>query len=178
MIETGKTDDFLALYYYLVANYMSHETHCNGELPLRETPDDKNKSVINVQPHDHSNAGFHFMTRSMLIYEDDTSIHLLRGIPSWWLVQTQKSIDVKQAPTTSGPISFAVSRIGDKLEALMNLPERAPDKTIGVHLPLPSGSHLGQVEINGKPWTKFDSIGNVVSFSGLPGKVHLIVTVK
>ena len=123
-------------------------------------------------------AGFHFMTRSMLIYEDDKSIHLLRGIPSWWLAQAQKNIDVKRAPTTSGPISFTVSRVGDKLEARINLPERPPNKTIDVHLPLPSGSRLGQVEINGKPWTKFDSTKNVASFSGLAGNVRLLVTVK
>lgn len=82
MIEGGEVDKFLASYYYLVANHMSHGTHCSGEWPLPKTPDDKDKSVINVQPHDHSNAGFHFMTRSMLIYEDDKSIYLLRGIPA------------------------------------------------------------------------------------------------
>ena len=178
MVESGEIDKFLALYYYLVTNHMSHGTHCNGEWPLPKTPDDKRNSVINVQPHDHSNAGFHFMTRTMLIYEDDKSIHLLRAIPSWWLAQTQKSIEVKQAPTTSGPISFTLRRVADRLEALISLPERAPDKTIEVHLPLPSGSRLGQVEINGKPWTKYDLTKNVVSFSGLTGNVRLFVTVE
>jgi hypothetical protein len=114
----------------------------------------------------------------MLIYEDDKSIHLLRGIPSWWLAQGQKNISVERAPTTSGPISFTVSRVGDRLEILMNLPEHAPDKIIDLHLPLLLGSRLGQIEINGKPWMKFDSAKNEVSFSNLSGNVRLFVTVK
>lgn len=60
----------------------------------------------------------------------------------------------------------------------MNLPERPPTMTIDVDLPLPLGYRFGQVEINGKPRAKFDSVRNAVSVSGLSGNVRLLVTLK
>lgn len=50
--------------------------------------------------------------------------------------------------------------------------------TIDVDLPLPLGYRFGQVEINGKPRAKFDSVRNAVSVSGLSGNVRLLVTLK
>jgi len=184
-IEEGEREKFLEQYYELISNHMSHFTHTNGEWPVPDcagaqpdTPCDKNRSVINVQPHSHSDAGFHFMTRAMLVYEDDASIHLLRGIPSWWLTQTDKSIDVRQAPTISGQITLTLSRLRDQIRVLIDLSKAAPDRTIRVYLPLPAGSHLTRVEINGNPWKELDSVNNVVSFSGLSGRVDLVAFLK
>jgi hypothetical protein len=177
-IEEGENEAFLEQYYNLIATHMSHDTHANGEWPNEATPDDKLRTGINLQPHSHSNAGFHFMTRAMLIYEDDASIHMLRGIPSWWLTQSEKSIGVRQAPTTSGPISFTVSRLGDQIKASINLPDPAPDKTVRMYLPFPAGSRIKRVELNGQPWKQFDPATNCFFFSGLAGKVEARVVVE
>lgn len=173
-IEEGDNERFLEQYYNLIATHMSHDTHANGEWPDIANPDDKLKTTINLQPHSHSNAGFHFMTRAMLIYEDDSSIHVLRGIPSWWLNQSDKSIDIRQAPTTSGPISFNAGRLRDRIKALIDLPEPAPDKTVRIYFPLPTGSRMTRVEINGKPWKQFDPAKSLLLFSGLSGRVEVL----
>ena len=172
-IEEGDNEKFLEQYFNLIATHMSHDTHANGEWPSENTAGDTNQT-INLQPHDHSNAGFHFMTRAMLAYEDDDSIHLLRGIPSWWLTQTDKNIEVRQVSTTSGPISFTASRRGDQIKVLIDLPTRAPDKTIRLYLPVPRGSRITRVEINGEPWKQFDPAKNLISFSHRSGRVEVL----
>ncbi len=178
LAEQGERQKFLNVYYGRMVNHMSHGTLANGEWPVSRDADDKNRSVINVQPHDHSDAAFHYMTRTMLIYEDDKYLHLLAGIPSWWLDQTEQPIEVKQAPTTEGLVSLSVRRTRDNIEARISLGRRARTKSIQLHLPVRPDTRLAEVQVDGKPWTGVERLRNVVSLSGLSGDVRVLVKVR
>ncbi len=174
-IELGQREQFLQTYYQLVSNHMSHDTHTNGEWPNPRDDEDKINSVINVQPHAHSNAGFHFMTRSMLVYEDANSVYLLRGIPGWWLEQGKSPISIRNAPLTSGVFNLEATRKGNLIEIETSLPHGSNKSTL-LYLPMSANRRIVDIRVNGNSWTRMQ--GEAIDLGKTQGNVQVQVIVQ
>jgi len=96
--------------------------------------------------------------RNMLVYEtDDGSLALGLAAPRAWL-EDGKQIDVSNAPTYFGPVSFHVSSraASHRITATAELTSRAKPRALLVRLRHPSDKPIKSVTVNGKSWSDFD----------------------
>ena len=96
--------------------------------------------------------------RKMLLNEwgNDTLI-IGQAIPREWL-QKGKQVEVKNAPTYFGSVSFTITGENDSSEiaATIQLSQRNPPKELLIRFRHPSEKPVKQVTINGKPWKNYD----------------------
>src|SRR5208337_970631 len=89
LLELGRVEDFLRIFYTLLASNISHETLTTCEWRS------------NTQPHVHSISSLIRMFRTMLIQERDGGLYLLQGTPRRWLEQG-KGMKISEAPMWYG----------------------------------------------------------------------------
>ncbi len=85
-------------------------------------------------PHATGAANFAFLLRHALIHERGDELHLLLGVPDWWL-EKGREIRVEEAPTHFGPINLRVRGTATGVEVKLTPPHRQSPKTIILHLP-------------------------------------------
>lgn len=97
--------------------------------------------------------------RNMLVHENgDGSLALGLATPRAWL-EEGKRIDVRNAPTYFGPVSFHVSSgsAARQITATVELaPRSAPPQTLFVRLRHPEQKPVKSVTVNGKAWSNFN----------------------
>ena len=93
LLELGREEEFLRMFYTVLAANISPETLTTFEW------------WNNTQPHLHSVASMVRMARTMLIQERDDALYLLQGTPRRWYEQG-KEIVISETPTTFGPLSL------------------------------------------------------------------------
>ena len=95
--------------------------------------------------------------RDALVMEYDGGLFLATGTPRAWL-EPGKRITVKDAPTWYGPVSYQLSAAAESITADIHLPRRNPAAQATLGIRPPAGRRIGQVSINGKPYTDFDLV--------------------
>ena len=85
-------------------------------------------------PHVTGAANFAFLLRHALVHERGEELHLLLGVPDWWLDPGQE-IRVEDAPTHFGPLSLRVRGIERGVEVKLTSLRRSPPRRIVLHLP-------------------------------------------
>jgi hypothetical protein len=96
--------------------------------------------------------------RNMLVRElDDRTLLLGQAAPRAWLADGKK-IEVKNAPTWFGNVSFEVRSHADTgtIEAAVRLDGRQPPQAILLRLRHPESKPIRRVTINGRDWRDFD----------------------
>lgn len=160
LLELGRVEDFLRIFYALLVGDVSHETLTTAEWGT------------NARPHVHSISSLIRMFRTMLIQERDRALYLLQGTPRRWLKDGQQ-IQITDAPTWYGPLSLCChSRVdtgGITLD--LKLPPRIGTVPVRLRLRLPSGLRLTEVSVNGRKHMGVD--GEWVVLRGLEGKVRI-----
>ena len=100
------------------------------------------------------------LTRWMLLFEDPQSgvLWLAKGTPRAWLADGQ-TIAVSNAPTRWGRVSFSLhSHLENgEIAATLDLPARPPETRVKLRLRVPAGHRIRSVQVNGKPWDRFDA---------------------
>jgi hypothetical protein len=81
---------------------------------------------------------------------------LASGTPRRWLAAGEK-IELKNAPTYFGPVSYTMTGSKSGVEATVQLPSCNRLQTAWLVVRLPEGERIGKVEIDGKPWRDFDA---------------------
>lgn len=149
LLELGRVEDFLRIFYTLLAANISHQTLTTCEWRS------------NTQPHVHSIASLIRMFRTMMIQERDGSLYLLQGTPRRWMEQG-KTLTITEAPTWYGALSLEVrSDLEARLiKAQIRLPERIGATPVHLRLRLPAGKRIERVQVNGHehPGVEGDSI--------------------
>ena len=105
------------------------------------------------------------------------NVHLFAGMPSGCLDHAKRAIEVKQAASTDGPVSFRVRRNEDNGEARISLDRTIRTKAVELHSPVRPETDLAEVRIKGKPWTSVHRLKNVPT-SGLSGDICVLVVAK
>jgi Bacterial alpha-L-rhamnosidase 6 hairpin glycosidase domain len=85
-------------------------------------------------PHATGAANYAFMLRHALIHERGDELHLLRGVPDWWL-EPGREIRVDKAPTHFGPLSLRVRGTAKGVTVKFAAPTRQPAQRIILYLP-------------------------------------------
>jgi hypothetical protein len=139
LLELGRVEDFLRIFYTLLAANISHETLTTCEWRS------------NTQPHVHSIASLIRMFRTMMIQERDGGLYLLQGTPRRWMEQG-KGFTITEAPTWYGALSLQVrSDIqARQVKAQIKFPERIGSTAVRLRLRLPGGKRIARVQVNGQ----------------------------
>jgi hypothetical protein len=160
LLEQGRVEDFLRMFYSILASNVSQETLTTCEWRS------------NTQPHVHSIASLVRMFRTMLIEERDGSLVLLQGVPRRWL-EPGRQIRITEAPTWFGPLSLHGSRVpaDDSVQIRLKIPPCLGTVPIRLRLRLPEGKRTGAVTVNGRPHRDLD--GEWITLRGLQDQVEL-----
>ena len=153
-LKLGLIKPFLKTYYNTFSALADRETYTFWE------------HLYHVSVHKtHEEAWFLMETRWMLYLEEGNAIKLLPGIPRQWL-EDGKVIEIKNASTYFGPLSFSVRSDVTKgfIEATIECdPDRKPDKII-IRIPHPEGK--SPVKITGGTYDSASETVSVIPFTG------------
>jgi hypothetical protein len=101
-------------------------------------------------------AKFVNRVRDTLVREDGESLWLAAGTPRRWLAPGEK-IEVRQAATYFGPVSYGMEATDSGVEARVELPARNPYQAAWLVVRAPQGKRIQSVEIDGESWQDFDA---------------------
>ena len=114
--------------------------------------------------------------RKMLLNElDYDTLMIGQAIPRDWL-KTGKRVEVKNAPTYFGEVSFAMEGLSstNEINATVELSERNPPKELLVRFRHPEEKTLLSVVVNGQVWENYDVKKEYVKIPNPEGKKYLI----
>jgi hypothetical protein len=108
--------------------------------------------------------------RATLVREDGDTLWLASGVPRRWLAPGKK-IELRDAPTYFGPVSYRIEASESGVEARVDLPTRNKIGTTWLVVRAPEGKTIRTVEVDGKPRFDFDAAGQRIR---LPSAEHPI----
>ena len=98
-----------------------------------------------------------YWLRNMLLLEDGESLLVAPGIPRAWLMPGKK-VELRDAPSYFGPVSYKLEPSNEGVEAQITLPARNAYKTAWFVVRAPDGKKISSVHIDAKPWRDFDAV--------------------
>jgi len=131
-----------------------------------------------LSPNSANNGLFLNLLRLTLINEvtnnkgEPQSLQLAFSTPRGWLEEGKK-IQVNEAPTLFGPISYTITSKIDhnNVMADLEIPSKSSVGNIQLRLRVPAGKQLIGVNVNGKPYDKFNPSTETIDLTGLSGKL-------
>lgn len=132
-------------YLYAFANHAGPTRVWREEQSLQSHPQHR---AVGDMPHNWASAEFIRLVRNLLVFEMGDELHLLRGLPSQWLVPN-KPVVVQRTPTRFGRVSLTAN-VNEAGQVRLDLQRDSkwtvqPKRTV---LWLPPGA--AQVQIDGK----------------------------
>ena len=161
LLELGRVEDFLRIFYTLLASNVSHQTFTTCEWRY------------NTQPHIHSIASLIRMFRTMMIQERDGGLYLLQGTPRRWMEQG-KVLTITEAPTWYGALSLEIRSDIEAREIKVHIqfPERIGATPVRLRLRLPGGKRIDRVQVNGQPHLGVE--GDSIILKGVTDKAEIL----
>jgi hypothetical protein len=135
-----------------------------------------------LPPNNTANASFLEKLRLMLVHEARDASGRARGLelafatPRAWL-EPGRRIEVRQAPTAFGPVSYTIASSKGSVAVTLNVPSRARLQTLRLRLRLPHAQRIASVSLNGRPFSRFSSSNATIDLSGLTGSLEIAVKV-
>ncbi|MDO1447010.1 hypothetical protein Q0590_12145 [Rhodocytophaga aerolata] len=124
-----------------------------------------------------SDGAWFELYRKMLIHEwDHNTLIVGQAIPRPWL-ENGKRIEVKQAPTYFGTLSFSMdsNTSGNQISATVDLSGNEKPEVILVRFRHPQKKKIRSVSVNGQPWKDFDRIKEWVRLPKLDSEKQVII---
>ena len=149
LADDDHPDDLVLSLYGTLAAALTPGTYVSGEAasvtPLRGL---RNRTMY-LPPNNDGAAAFLETLRLMLVHESrgpaggPVGLQLAFSTPRAWLADG-KSIVVRNAPTSFGPVSYSVARRGRDVRIVVDPPPSLPDR-LELRLRLPSGERIAHV---------------------------------
>jgi hypothetical protein len=175
--DNDQPDQLDLTLYGMLAAGMTANTYVSGEavsvMPLRGA---YARSMF-MPPNTGENASFLGTLRELLVHERRTSVGAPAGLdlafstPRAWLADG-KEIDVQDAPTSFGKVSFTLTRSGSAIDGSLVVPAGSHAR---LRLRVPSGEHVTRVVI-GSTALPVNGTGTV-DLGSLHGSLSLSATV-
>jgi hypothetical protein len=127
-LARGEHEQFIADFYWYLLH--STATHAFPEGIYYK----KRTAWSDTIPHATGAANYAFLLRHALVHERGDELHLLSGVPDWWL-EAGREIRVENAPTHFGPLSLRVRGKAGGVEVKFNPPRRQSPGRVVLHLP-------------------------------------------
>jgi hypothetical protein len=102
-----------------------------------------------------------------------TGLDLAYSTPRQWL-RPGGRIEVRHAPTSFGPVSYAIVRRADVVEVTVDAP---PVRDLRLRLRLPAGRRIGAVESAGRA-LRFDRRSDTISLHRRARPLELVVRLR
>jgi hypothetical protein len=186
LLRRDEPDHALVSFYGKLAQGMTRDTYIGGE-GASITPIDDHGRQLFLPPNSAANANYLQQLRYLLVQDydldDDGRAETLRlafATPRAWLRDGGR-IEVKDAPTEFGEISFSIRSALDqrRVEAEVTLPPRQSPEKVLLRLRLPDGRRAQSAAVNGKPSAlQKDDNGDMIDLSGLRGTVRVDARVR
>ncbi len=182
LADADQPDQLVLSLYGMLGAAMTPDTFVAGEsasvTPMHGLLD----RTMYQPPNSGANAAFLENLRLLLVHETRGPDGAPRGLelafatPRQWLADGQ-TISVQQAPTSFGPVSFTLARLGSALQGSIEAPARPSPSSLELRLRLPAGEHLGAVRINGRP-AVVERPTDTIDLSGRTGQLELEAVVR
>ncbi|MGA2531409.1 MAG: hypothetical protein ABSG19_00080 [Candidatus Aminicenantales bacterium] len=125
-------------------------------------------------PHLYSCTQQLRLLRMMLVREDGLDLRLAQAVPQPWL-EAGRKIDIQNAPTKFGPVSFTIESHIDRgrIDVRLTAPAREAPRNILLRLRHPQEKPIKRVTVDGKPLTSF--AGDTVTLASPRGALKIVV---
>ena len=182
LADNDQPDQLVLSLYGMLGAAMTPGTFVSGEAatvaPLRGSA----FRSMYLPPNAASNSAFLETLRLMLVHETTDrkgrpmGLELAFATPRGWLAPG-KSVAVRAAPTSFGPLSYEIDAGETGINATLDVPSRHPPRVLRLRLRVPAGHRVVAVRVNGLR-RKFDPRTATVNLSGLRGTVSLVAAVR
>jgi hypothetical protein len=179
LADNDEADLLVLGLYGMLAAGMTPATFVSGEAAsVTPLPGTAHRAMY-LPPNSASNGAFLETLRAQLVHETRDAAGAPQGLrlayatPRAWL-RAGREIDVRDAPTSFGPVSFSIAVGASEATIELELPERAP-RFLGVRLRLPSGTRIGRVEVDGETHRDVDRATGTIDLSGRTGALTIDV---
>jgi hypothetical protein len=182
LADNDRPDQLVLSLYGMLGAGMTPDTFVSGEAatvaPLRGAA---YRSMF-LPPNGASNAAFLETLRLLLVHEtrdldgNPTGLELAFATPRPWL-GIGKTIDVQDAPTSFGRVSYTLRAEKGKVYATIQVPSRRPPRTLHLRLRLPNHQKLDAVRVNSRP-VRFDRETGTINLTGKRGLLELVASVR
>ncbi|WP_010273137.1 hypothetical protein [Paenibacillus senegalensis] len=183
--DLDEADRMVLSLYGKLAHGMTRNTFISGEGDTYGVyPDEYYRSMYR-SPNNANNSLFLKTLRLMMVREGKDGngvpkqLYLGYATPRHWL-EDGKQYSVSNAPTLFGPVSYSVSSHINTGHVMVELevPDRDPIEELKLRVRVPGGLRISSVQLNGAPFTSFDSEDETIDLSGLSGTIQLRVNVE
>lgn len=180
LADNDEPDQLVLSLYGQLATGMTEGTFVAGEAASVAPLARAYYRSMYLPPNGASNAAFLTTVRLMLVHEtterdgDPLGLELAFATPRRWL-RPGARILVRDAPTSFGPLSYTLEANQSSVHASVDVPGRAPPRTLELRLRLPPGRRITGVTVNGRPSARFDPAEETVDLSGRTGRLELVV---
>jgi hypothetical protein len=182
LADADQPDQLVLSLYGMLGAAMTPGTFVSGEsasvTPMHGLLD----RTMYQPPNSGANAAFLENLRLLLVHETrgpDGAPHgleLAYATPRPWLADG-RTISVEQAPTSFGPVSYSLARVGSTVQGSIEPPSQPSPASLELRLRLPAGEHLGAVRIDGRP-AVVDRRSDTIDLSGRTGQLELEAVVR
>lgn len=157
LLRRDRPEEFLVGFYGMLAQGFARDTFIGAEGCTLDPVDERGRFFY-CPPNSAANGHFLSMLRNLLVQEtdedDDGEPEILRlgfATPKRWL-EDGKRIDVKNAPTAFGPVSFNLDSqlSNNRVLTRVDLPKRNPAAKVWLRTRLPQGWKVQGATIAGK----------------------------
>jgi hypothetical protein len=167
----------LSLYGQLAAG-MTPGTFVAGEGATVAPLDGAWYRSMYLPPNSTSNGAFLETLRLMLVHEirdrdgEPHGLELAYATPRTWL-SPGKTIAVRDAPTSFGPLSYSLEAAPGSVRATVEVPARAAPKTLRLRLRLPARARITHLALDGRSFNRLNHTTGTIDLSGLKGTLTL-----
>jgi hypothetical protein len=182
LAANDQPDQLVLSLYGMLGAAMTPGTFVSGEAatvaPLRGAA----YRSMYLPPNAASNSAFLETLRLMLVHETTArdgrpvGLELAFATPRGWLAEG-KSIAVRGAPTSFGPLSYELVAGADRIDATVEVPSRRPPLSLKLRLRVPAGKRVVAVRVDGRP-RPFNAKTATVDLSGLRGALTIVAAVR
>lgn len=177
LADQDQPDNLVLSLYGMLAVGMTAGTYVSGEAVSVLPVNGAYRRTMFMPPNSGANASYLETLRELLIHERrgplgaPAGLDLAFSTPRGWLADGQE-IDVRNAPTSFGKVSYSLARHGATIDASLVLPAHADSR---LRLRLPAGEHLVRVLV-GSTAVAADRAGTV-ELGDRHGAVELRATI-
>ncbi|HXF99117.1 MAG TPA: hypothetical protein VNJ46_10955, partial [Gaiellaceae bacterium] len=177
LADNDRPDELVLSLYGQLAAGMTPGTFVSGESVSIAPLEGRLYRSAYLPPNGTSNAAFLETLRLLVVHERRDRTGLPRGLelayatPRGWL-RPGRRIEVRRLATSFGRLSYAIDAGAETVEAVVQVPDRAPLGSLRLRLRLPGGKRVAGVLVNGQPGRLLPD-GETVELPTRPGELRV-----
>jgi hypothetical protein len=180
LADNDRSDQLVLSLYGHLAAAMTPGTFVAGEAATIAPLGGAYYRSMYLPPNSASNAAFLETLRLLLVHEtvdrngNPHGLDLAFATPRAWL-RPGKQIVVRAAPTSFGPLSYAIETAERSLRVSLEVPARSEIQALRLRIRLPRPNRVTTVRLDGRPFSRFNRRTETINLSGRTGALALDV---